>query len=116
VGACILQRKDLTPKDIKMENTITEGQSRPMPPHYSKIKIKLEALKAELDKPLATYATAHSDAQDIESTTPAEAKAAYEAAELAAYYANAAYNAYSTAHAAYNTAIQNEQMKRKENK
>ena len=35
-----------------MENNITEGQSWSMPPHYSKIKVKLEALKAELDKPL----------------------------------------------------------------
>ena len=44
-----------------MENNITEGQSWSMPPHYSKIKVKLEALKAELDKPLATYATAHNN-------------------------------------------------------
>ena len=98
-----------------MENNITEGQSWSMPPHYSKIKVKLEALKAELDKPLATYATAHSDAQTIASTNPAEVEAAYEAAELAAYYANAAYNAYSTAYAAYNAAIQYEQTKRQEN-
>ena len=99
-----------------METTLTKGQSRSMPPHYSKLKVKLEALKAELDKPLSAYAAAHNLAEDTAHADPTKNEAAHEVAEMAAYYAYAAYNAYSTAYAAYNAAIQNEQTKRKENK
>ena len=96
-----------------METNLSAGQSRSMPPQHSKLKVKLETLKAKLEEPLSAYSAAYTIADDA---NPASAEKAYEAAELAAYYAHSAYNAYTTAIQAYNTAIQYEQTKRKENK